>query len=73
LSQKYVQKNLKILCLKKVTTHLERGSLCFVQECCEYALIMTMKSKASQAVQPNWAAHVWLKLEPAFENIGNCA
>lgn len=56
-----------------MTTQLGRGHLCFVQECCEYALIMKIKPKASQAVQPNWAAHVWIKLEPTLENIDNCA
>lgn len=45
----------------------------FVQECCEYALIIKIKPKASQAVQPNWAAHVWIKLEPTLEKIDNCA
>lgn len=72
-SQKYVQKNLQIQCFKKMTTQLERGRVCFVQECCENALIMKIKPKTSQAVQPNLAAHVWLKLEPTLENIDNCA
>lgn len=41
-----------------MTTQLERGHLCFVQEYCEHALIMKIKPTPSQAEHPNWAVHV---------------